>query len=184
MGFVYIWWDDAGAITDAVMLISTTGITPEERAHLIREELTQSLGLLNDSSQYEDSIFHDRVDHHQPLRPHRPGPHRDAVPARAGVPGMTRGRRPGVLRDRSGPTAAGRAGCRQGGPGGGRTHNLRVKSPLLCRLSYRPRQEGSRASGGNGGRPAALALHPGVVAPSATWPHRWRSGGWRTCAAG
>jgi hypothetical protein len=24
------------------------------------------------------------------------------------------------------------------GPGGGRTHNLRVKSPLLCQLSYRP----------------------------------------------
>jgi hypothetical protein len=57
MGFVYIWWDGAGAVTDAVILISTTGITPEERAHLIREELTQSLGLLNDSPQYEDSIF-------------------------------------------------------------------------------------------------------------------------------
>ena len=27
----------------------------------------------------------------------------------------------------------------RGGSGGGRTHNLRVKSPLLCRLSYRPR---------------------------------------------
>ena len=57
MGFVYVWWDGAGAITDSVILISTTGITPDERAHLIREELTQSLGLLNDSDQYPDSIF-------------------------------------------------------------------------------------------------------------------------------
>jgi len=57
MGFVYIWWDDSGAITNGVVLISTTGITPEERAHLIREEVTQSLGLLNDTDQYPDSIF-------------------------------------------------------------------------------------------------------------------------------
>jgi Protein of unknown function (DUF2927) len=57
MGFVYVWWDGSGAMTNAVILISTTGITSEERAHLIREELTQSLGLLNDSPLYEDSIF-------------------------------------------------------------------------------------------------------------------------------
>jgi hypothetical protein len=25
-----------------------------------------------------------------------------------------------------------------GGPGGSRTHDLRVKSPLLCQLSYQP----------------------------------------------
>ncbi len=25
------------------------------------------------------------------------------------------------------------------GPGGTRTHNLRIKSPQLCQLSYRPR---------------------------------------------
>jgi hypothetical protein len=58
MGYIYIWWDDLGAITDGVMLISTTGLTADERAHLIREELTQSLGLLADSTRYEDSIFY------------------------------------------------------------------------------------------------------------------------------
>jgi hypothetical protein len=58
MGYVYIWWDDLGAITDGIVLISTTGLTADERAHLIREELTQSLGLLADSTRYEDSIFY------------------------------------------------------------------------------------------------------------------------------
>ena len=58
LGYIYIWWDDLGAITEGVMLISTTGITADERAHLIREELTQSLGLLADSLRYEDSIFY------------------------------------------------------------------------------------------------------------------------------
>ena len=41
-----------------MVLISTTGLTADERAHLIREELTQSLGLLADSARYEDSIFY------------------------------------------------------------------------------------------------------------------------------
>jgi hypothetical protein len=58
MGYIYIWWDDAGAITRGVMLVSTTGITADERAHLIREELTQSLGLLADTTRYENSIFY------------------------------------------------------------------------------------------------------------------------------
>jgi hypothetical protein len=40
------------------VLISTTGLTPRERSHLIREELTQGLGLLNDSWDREDSIFY------------------------------------------------------------------------------------------------------------------------------
>ena len=57
LGFVYVWWDGDGAITQGAILISTTGVTPDERAHLIREELTQSLGLLADSLEYEDSIF-------------------------------------------------------------------------------------------------------------------------------
>ncbi len=32
-----------------------------------------------------------------------------------------------------------------GGPGGDRTHDLRIKSPLLCQLSYRPTGNGSGA---------------------------------------
>lgn len=57
-GFVYIWWDADGAVYRGRVLISTTGVTPAERAHLIREEITQSLGLLNDSWLYPDSIFY------------------------------------------------------------------------------------------------------------------------------
>jgi len=57
-GYVYVWWDGSGSIYSARILISTIGVTQEERAHLIREELTQGLGLLNDSWLYPDSIFH------------------------------------------------------------------------------------------------------------------------------
>ncbi len=41
----------------SVILISKTGLTQKERDHIIREELTQSLGLMRDSSKYENSIF-------------------------------------------------------------------------------------------------------------------------------
>ncbi len=37
-----------------------------------------------------------------------------------------------------------------GGPGGFRTHDLRIKSPLLCLLSYQPKKSYSA--------PAALRL--------------------------
>jgi hypothetical protein len=58
MGYVYVWWDGAGVIDRATVLISTTEVEPEARTHLIREELTQSLGLLNDSWDYPESIFY------------------------------------------------------------------------------------------------------------------------------
>lgn len=57
-GFFWLWWDAHGYIFDARILISTTGITQAERSHLIREELTQVLGLMNDSWSYPDSIFY------------------------------------------------------------------------------------------------------------------------------
>lgn len=56
-GFAYVRWD-GNTITQATILISTTDITRKERSHLIREELTQSLGLLRDSERYPDSIFY------------------------------------------------------------------------------------------------------------------------------
>jgi hypothetical protein len=58
LGFVWVTWDSAGAIEYARVLIASDGVTQEERAHLIREEVTQSLGLLNDSWEYPDSIFY------------------------------------------------------------------------------------------------------------------------------
>jgi hypothetical protein len=56
MGFFWTWWRSY-ALNRARILISTTGIDQTERSHLIREELTQALGLMQDSRLYSDSIF-------------------------------------------------------------------------------------------------------------------------------
>lgn len=55
-GFFWVWWRDHVIYRSRIM-ISTEGVTQVERSHLIREELTQSLGLMIDSSLYPDSIF-------------------------------------------------------------------------------------------------------------------------------
>ena len=58
-GFFWaLWHDDNYVIYDATILVSSADITQTERSHLIREELTQSLGLMNDSAKYKDSIFY------------------------------------------------------------------------------------------------------------------------------
>ncbi|MEO1208845.1 MAG: DUF2927 domain-containing protein [Cyanobacteria bacterium J06638_20] len=57
LGFFWVQLAE-DAITNARILISTTGITQEERNHLIREEVTQAMGLMNDSPRHADSIFH------------------------------------------------------------------------------------------------------------------------------
>lgn len=56
-GFFWMHWDQAG-ITDADVLISTTGLTRRETTHLIREEVTQALGMANDLEDEADSIFY------------------------------------------------------------------------------------------------------------------------------
>ncbi len=57
LGFAYANWSQ-DKIYRARILITTTGVSQAERSHLIREELTQSLGLLQDSFRHEDSIFY------------------------------------------------------------------------------------------------------------------------------
>jgi hypothetical protein len=57
-GFASVFWDGDHRIYRAIVLITTERITQRERSHLIREELTQSLGLLKDSFKYPDSIFY------------------------------------------------------------------------------------------------------------------------------
>ena len=57
-GFFRVWWDRKGSIHKARIMISSEGITQKQRSHLVREELTQILGLLNDSWRYPDSIFY------------------------------------------------------------------------------------------------------------------------------
>ncbi len=57
-GFFWTWWNNQ-VITRANILIATDRfITAQERSHLIREELTQSLGLMQDSWHYPDSLFY------------------------------------------------------------------------------------------------------------------------------
>lgn len=57
-GFFWAWWDGSGNLYKARILISTEGITQDERSHLIWEEVTQVLGIMNDSYEYADSIFY------------------------------------------------------------------------------------------------------------------------------
>jgi hypothetical protein len=57
-GFASVFWDGDHRIYRAIVLITTERVTQRERSHLIREELTQSLGLLKDSFKYPDSIFY------------------------------------------------------------------------------------------------------------------------------
>ncbi|MGF1535753.1 MAG: DUF2927 domain-containing protein [Elainellaceae cyanobacterium] len=45
------------SIYEATVLVASSGLTQQQRNHIIREEITQSLGLLNDSFTYRDSIF-------------------------------------------------------------------------------------------------------------------------------
>jgi hypothetical protein len=56
-GFFWTNWNN-NTIYNSRVLISTIGVTQKERSHLIREELTQSLGLMKDSYLYQESIFY------------------------------------------------------------------------------------------------------------------------------
>ncbi|MBW4655634.1 MAG: DUF2927 domain-containing protein [Kaiparowitsia implicata GSE-PSE-MK54-09C] len=58
LGFFWTTWDSSNHINSARILVSTTGVSQQERSHLIREELTQVLGLMQDSLAYPDSIFY------------------------------------------------------------------------------------------------------------------------------
>jgi hypothetical protein len=58
LGFFWNSWDSKNVLYISRILISTEQVTQRERSHLIREELTQSLGLMNDSYRYKDSIFY------------------------------------------------------------------------------------------------------------------------------
>jgi hypothetical protein len=70
IGFFWYWWNGRDVINRARVLIDAQGTTQRERDHLIREELTQSLGLGQDSSKYPDSIFYqsqNHTDHYAPI---------------------------------------------------------------------------------------------------------------------
>ncbi|HEY4695445.1 MAG TPA: DUF2927 domain-containing protein [Candidatus Hydromicrobium sp.] len=58
MGFFWGWWDTAGDFFKGRILIALDRVNQQERSHLIREELTQSTGLIRDSWRYQESIFY------------------------------------------------------------------------------------------------------------------------------
>ena len=58
LGFFWTWWTGQCEVYRARVLIATEGLTQAERSHLIREELTQSLGLMRDSDRYPESVFY------------------------------------------------------------------------------------------------------------------------------
>lgn len=59
-GFFHVEWTGDHTITNATVLIRTTGITNRIRCHLIREELTQSMGLMRDANDHPTSVFYGR----------------------------------------------------------------------------------------------------------------------------
>ena len=70
LGFFRVWFNGQGAIQQGRVLIAAEGTTQAERTHLIREELTQSLGLFKDSWEHSDSIFYEgwtTIDKYGPL---------------------------------------------------------------------------------------------------------------------
>lgn len=62
--FFWVQWNGVGEIYHSRILLDTA-LDAELRAALLREEFTQSLGLLNTSSAYPESIFND----HQGFQP-------------------------------------------------------------------------------------------------------------------
>ncbi|HHT93690.1 MAG TPA: DUF2927 domain-containing protein [Clostridia bacterium] len=57
-GFVRCFWNERYEITNAEILIVYDRTNQCQRHHVILEEMTQMLGLLNDSDLHEDSIFY------------------------------------------------------------------------------------------------------------------------------
>jgi hypothetical protein len=62
-GFFWVHWRDY-ELYKARVLIDSAGLNQADRSSLIREELTQALGLMDVSSRYTDSIFNDYSDHY------------------------------------------------------------------------------------------------------------------------
>ncbi len=58
IGFFCLHWNGTGACTRATVLIACDVTNQAERVHAIREELTQAMGLMEDSWTYPDSMFY------------------------------------------------------------------------------------------------------------------------------
>lgn len=56
-GLFSLWWDSSNNLNRGIMYVDTERPNDREQLHLLREELTQSIGLARDSGRYPDSIF-------------------------------------------------------------------------------------------------------------------------------
>lgn len=57
-GFFWCWWNSDQHLTRAQIAVATDVTDQQQRNHLILEEFTQVLGMMQDSYRYEDSIFY------------------------------------------------------------------------------------------------------------------------------
>lgn len=57
-GYFYVWWNRYNVIYKANVFIAIDRGVMGEYKHLIREEFTQCLGLMNDSNTYVNSMFY------------------------------------------------------------------------------------------------------------------------------
>lgn len=57
MGFSYVEFKKTNFVINKALIFVDSEITLKDKRHVIIEELTQSIGLLNDSDKYPNSIF-------------------------------------------------------------------------------------------------------------------------------
>jgi hypothetical protein len=57
LGLFFVDYDGSDHIYQSIIYVDIFRASPEAQKHLLREELTQSLGLARDSPLYDDSIF-------------------------------------------------------------------------------------------------------------------------------
>ncbi|GAB4132534.1 MAG: hypothetical protein Fur0046_02440 [Cyanobacteria bacterium J069] len=58
LGFFWVQWNSSVINNARILITNTNRVTQRERSHLLREELTQVLGLMRDSNRYPNSIFY------------------------------------------------------------------------------------------------------------------------------
>lgn len=59
-GVYHIYWNSKNQLTKGHIFVNMKDTSEEEQRHVIREELTQSLGLGRDSELYQESVFQSR----------------------------------------------------------------------------------------------------------------------------
>lgn len=60
LGMFWMFWDDKNVITHSIVLLASDKLSGNRLRHFAFEEITQSLGLAEDSDEFRDSIFYAR----------------------------------------------------------------------------------------------------------------------------